>query len=331
MDERNVDVTVVAPAAGSDDRLRAQALALMFIAGATLALVVLALPDTGGVDRGPWAVNASLGLPVGVLLWRWGHQVPELALHACLLAGAALVAVGMTFGDGESVTVAASFFFIWVALYSFLFFPWRAAAAHLVVDALMLAIALAVADVNAAAGVALLVVGTSAVVGTVTGQSRVALDRLASTDPLTGLPNRRRLGEALDAEAARSARSGVPFSVIVIDLDGFKKVNDEQGHAAGDRILIASGQAWLGCLRPTDLLTRYGGDEFVALLPGCGAAEAAEVAHRLADAVAWSCSLGAATSRQDEDPDAVLRRADEHLLRAKGQGGGRAVSRAADG
>lgn len=331
MDERDVAVTILSPIGGTVDRLRVQALALMFVTGATLALVVPVLPGTDGVDTGPWALNASMGIPAGVLLWHWGHRAPVILLHASLFAGAALVAIGMTFGDGGSVTVAASFFFIWVALYSFLFFPWRVASVHLVINAVMLIVALAVAEVNAAASVALLVVGTSAVVGAVTGQSRVALERLASTDPLTGLANRRRLEEALDTEAARSARTGTPYSVIVADLDGFKEVNDEQGHAAGDRTLIRSAQAWTACMRPTDVLTRYGGDEFVALLPGCGDAEAAEVAHRLATAVGWSCSLGAATSRPDEHPGAVLRRADERLLQAKNAGGGRVVSGIAEG
>lgn len=306
--------------------MRARALALMFVVGAALALLVPVLPDTEEVDTVPWVLNASLGLPVGALLWFWGHRASVVLLHACLFGGAALVAFGMTFGDGASVTVAASFFFIWVALYSFLFFPWRQACVHLVVDALLLIVALHVAEVDATASVAVLVVGTSAVVGTVTGQSRVALERLASTDSLTGLANRRRLDEALDVEAARSARTGTPYSVIIADLDGFKAVNDQQGHAAGDRILVQSAQAWIACLRPTDLLARFGGDEFVALLPGCGEAEAVEVTQRLSAAITSGCSFGAATCRPDEHPAAVLRRADDRLLHAKQAGRGWGVS-----
>lgn len=325
MDERDIDVTAVPATGRSADRLRSQALALMFIAGALLALIVPVLPDAEEIDAVPWALNASLGIPVAVLLWRWGHRAPVILLHICLLMGAALVAVGMTFGDGASITVAASFFFIWVALYTFLFFPWRVALVHLVVDAVLLVVALIASGADATVSVALLVVGTSAVVGTVTGRSRVALERLAATDALTGLANRRRLDEVLGVEAARSARTGAAYSVIVADLDGFKAVNDEHGHAAGDRILVRSAEAWLECVRPTDLLARYGGDEFVVLLPGCGEAEAAEVASRLAGAVSWSSSLGVATSRPDEDSATVLRRADARLLRAKQAGGGQIV------
>lgn len=302
----------------------------MFLAGAALALIVPVLPDTDDVDIVPWMLNAAIGVPVGVLLWWRGHRAQVVLLHACLLGGAALVSLGMTFGDGATVTVAASCFFVWVALYAFLFFPWQHAWPHLVFDGLLLVGALAFADVDAAGGVVLLVMGTSAVVGTVTGRTRVALEQLASTDSLTGLANRRRLDHALVAETARSERTGMPYSVIVTDLDGFKSVNDQQGHVAGDRILVRSAQAWLACVRPTDLLTRYGGDEFVALLPACSERESTEVARRLAAAVEWSCSVGVATWRPDDDPAAVLRRADDHLLQAKQAGGGQVISATVD-
>lgn len=326
MDEYKSAATTLPPIYGNVDQLRAHALALMFLAGATLALLVPALPGTDQIDTGLWALNASVGIPVAVLLWHLGHRAPVPLLHLCLLLGAALVAVGMTFGDGASVTVAAAFFFVWVALYSFLFFPWRSAAAHVAIDAVLLVGALHVAGVNAAASVGVLVVGTSTVVGAVTGRSRFELERLATTDALTGLGNRRRLDEALDAESARSARTDEPYSVIVADLDRFKTVNDDQGHAAGDHILISSARAWTACLRPTDLLTRYGGDEFVALLPGCGQDEAIAVADRLATAVSWSCSFGTATAQAQEHPASVLSRADEHLMQAKRAGGGQIIS-----
>lgn len=314
------------PPAGSVDRLRARALALMFAVGPALALAALPLPGNSDVDTVPWAVNATLGFPVAAVLWRWGHRFPDLVLHAVLGLGAVIVAVGMTFGNGGSLTVAASFFFIWVSLYVFLFFDWRAATVHLVLDAVLLTAAFGVSGVDGAAAVALLVIGTSTVVGAVTGATRAELARLATIDHLTGLPNRRRLHEVLEAETARSARTGVPYSVIVLDLDSFKAVNDTDGHQAGDEVLISSARAWKECLRPTDVLIRYGGDEFVAVLPACDPTHAESIAHRLLGAVTSPSSLGVATWAPGQERESVLHRADHHLYESKRHGGARVTT-----
>lgn len=309
------------PAASMVDGLRPQALALMFAVGPALALAALVLPGTDRVDTVPWAVNSSLGFPVAAVLWRWGHRFSEPHLHAVLVAGVSIVAVGITFGNGGSLSVAATFFFIWVSLYVFLFFDWRIATAHLALDAVALSVALGIAGVDAAAAVAVLVIGTSAVVGAVTGTTRRALTHLATIDHLTGLPNRRRLEEVLVAETARSTRTSSPYSLIVLDLDSFKAVNDNEGHHAGDELLISSAQAWQTCLRPTDVLVRHGGDEFVAVLSACGPVEARAVATRLHAAVDASCSLGVATWQPGQDEETVLRRADHNLYESKRRGG----------
>lgn len=321
-EERQVSI----PAAEAEETLRSRALAAMFAAGAVLALVTLALPGGGTVNTAPWALNASVGLPVAVVLWVWGHRFPDLALHGCLVTGAAMVALGMTFGNGGSLTVAASFFFIWVALYSFLFFERGAAVAHLVLDAFLLSAALVWSGADAAPGVALLVTGTSVVVGAVTGATRAQLARAAITDQLTGLPNRHALHDALMAETARSARSHDAYSVIIIDLDEFKAVNDTDGHHAGDLLLASSARAWRECLRPTDVMVRYGGDEFVAVLPGCDPQQASIIAERLRSAATTRCSIGSATWRLGDDEHAVLRRADQHLYASKRGGGNRVTA-----
>jgi diguanylate cyclase (GGDEF)-like protein len=308
------------------DSLRARALALMFTVGPVLALVAVPLPGASDIDTVPWAVNATLGFPVAAVLWRWGHRFPDAVLHGVLALGAVIVAVGMTFGNGGSLTVAASFFFIWISLYVFLFFDWRAATAHLVLDAVLLTTAFGASGVDGAAAVALLVIGTSTVVGAVTGATRAELARLATIDHLTGLPNRRRLHEVLEAETARSIRTGVPYSVIVLDLDSFKAVNDTDGHQAGDDLLISSAGAWKECLRPTDVLIRYGGDEFVAVLPACDPTHAEAIAHRLRGAVPAPCSLGVATWTPGQGRDSVLHRADHHLYESKRDGGARVTT-----
>lgn len=107
------------------------------------------------------------------------------------------------------------------------------------------------------------------------------LKRLASADPLTGLLNRRGLEDAVATEVARARRTGGPLSAVLLDLDDFKRVNDTLGHAAGDVVLREVAARLRDSLRPTDVLARVGGDEFLALLPDTRRAEATAVAERL--------------------------------------------------
>ena len=305
---------------------RVNALALMFGAGSVLALGVLWLPGTGVVDTVPWALNASIAIPVALLLWRFGGRLPVPALHACLAAGSVIVAAGMVFGNGTSLTVAAGFFYIWVSLYVFSFFSWKAGALHLAGNAALLTTALHVSDVQAAIAVVTLITGTAAVVGVVTGLTRAELVRLATADHLTRLPNRAHLEHALAIEHARSVRTGAGYSVLIIDLDGFKQVNDTKGHQAGDRLLVECAGRWTGQLRPTDTLVRYGGDEFLVLAPASDAEGANAFAQRLVNASPTPCSVGAATWQPGDQPDDVLRRADQQLYASKRQSRGTVAS-----
>jgi diguanylate cyclase (GGDEF)-like protein/PAS domain S-box-containing protein len=148
------------------------------------------------------------------------------------------------------------------------------------------------------------------------------LQDIALTDELTGLPNRRRWQEELDREMARARRTGACICVGMVDIDGFKQFNDTNGHQAGDELLRATAHAWTGVLRATDLLGRYGGDEFLLLLPDCPVEEAMVVIDRLRQATPTelTCSIGLTSSAGDEGPDAVLARADRSLYAAKHQG-----------
>lgn len=153
------------------------------------------------------------------------------------------------------------------------------------------------------------------------------LERLARHDPLTGLANRRTLDTSLVAELDRAARSGRPLSVVMLDVDHFKDYNDEHGHQAGDALLVAAARAWQGELRPSDILVRYGGEEFTALLPDCSSADARVVAERLRAAApaGVTVSAGVTTALAGEAPATVLGRADAALYRAKRAGRDRTV------
>jgi diguanylate cyclase (GGDEF)-like protein len=112
------------------------------------------------------------------------------------------------------------------------------------------------------------------------------LERVSRADPLTGCLNRRGLEERLAADLSRAARTGRPLGLILLDLDGFKAINDERGHAAGDALLRWTVAAIDRTVRPMDAVGRIGGDEFAVVLPDAGRPEAAEVAGRLREVLA---------------------------------------------
>jgi diguanylate cyclase (GGDEF)-like protein/PAS domain S-box-containing protein len=148
------------------------------------------------------------------------------------------------------------------------------------------------------------------------------LQDIALTDELTGLPNRRRWQEDLDREMARARRARAQLCVGMVDLDGFKPFNDTHGHQAGDALLRETARAWTEVLRATDLLARYGGDEFLLLLPDCPVAEAMVVINRIRAATPGelTCSVGLTASDGQEEAQGVLSRADSALYDAKRQG-----------
>ncbi len=143
--------------------------------------------------------------------------------------------------------------------------------------------------------------------------------RLARIDPLTGLANRRGWDEQLDRELAQAERSGRPISVALLDLDDFKRFNDAHGHQAGDRLLVAAAAAWQGQFRDGDVLCRWGGDEFAALLPDCSEDEAREIIARVTSTTPslQSCAAGVAAWDSRETSNELVWRADAELLKQK--------------
>ena len=169
----------------------------------------------------------------------------------------------------------------------------------------------------------------NAALATRLGDALAAMERQAATDGLTGVPNRRSLDRLLQAQLAMAEREGRPFSVLMLDLDHFKAVNDTHGHGVGDAVLRAFAQRIEGQLRRSDVCARYGGEEFAVVLPGTGAELALDAGERLRLAVAGAplvpgvavtVSVGAATWRPGDDAAALLARADAALYAAKRAG-----------
>ena len=166
---------------------------------------------------------------------------------------------------------------------------------------------------------------------------RAQLERLSNTDSLTGLSNRRHMMGALQTELERAKRSGGHFAVLMVDVDHFKKFNDEHGHQAGDEVLVRFGAALEETIRPYDCAARYGGEEFLVMLSATAEGEAVTIAQRICERVraepfpngGVTASIGVAEyPAHGETVDAVIGRADEALYRAKRAGRDRVVSAA---
>jgi len=152
-----------------------------------------------------------------------------------------------------------------------------------------------------------------------------ALTRLATTDTLTGIFNRGKIEESLRQEMARASRYGSPLTIILFDLDYFKKINDSLGHSIGDQVLQEVAAAVAGQIRETDVLGRWGGEEFMVLCPGTMADDAVTIAEKLRQQVerlplGVTISCGLAGCRPGESMDALINRADKALYAAKRAG-----------
>lgn len=168
-----------------------------------------------------------------------------------------------------------------------------------------------------------------------TSRLRLQLERQSSTDPLTGLLNRRAFSGVYQKERERMTRANGSMTMLVVDLDHFKAINDRHGHEVGDRVLIDFSERVAGMLSPQHHLARWGGEEFAILLPGLDADEAQQRADAIrltvqqredASLPVYTCSIGVACmSAADATLEQLTRAADEALYRAKRAGRNRVV------
>jgi len=305
------------------------------------ALIVLPLaPPEGGVPA--WTATVAIlagGTAVGV--WQLRRRTaldPTLLLWTGYVGVAASVAFRVAAGPGAPF----SQFLLLATLYACAIHPYQRAFGVVASATVAAFTPLALGDVprdfwaNTVADIALWwSLGLILVVwGTRTrnlrrelGAAREQAELHARVDALTGLGNRRALEEALTAAVASAHRHGRSLCALVADLDGFKAVNDNFGHAAGDALLQDVARALTAAVRVPDPCFRWGGDEFVALLPDAGLGEAERLARRVADSVSAhvrcpdgtpaEISVGVAALGATDRPQDLLERADEALLAVK--------------
>ena len=245
---------------------RVQIASRLFITALTLAALGM---EATPISVGPASLFVALGavFACGFLLGRWAPFVcaaltaPPMAVHLYIQIASHVVRVGPTNAMAPP----------WLAVVPIVLLSGVALASSLLTGSLEEARARAdeLARINAALA-----------------DANARLESLTTTDPLTGLLNHRGMVLALDAEMERAHRYGLPFALLFLDIDHFKALNDGYGHAAGDAILQEFARLVRGELRGVDVLGRWGGEEFVILLPQMGAAGAAAAAERVRAAVA---------------------------------------------
>jgi diguanylate cyclase (GGDEF)-like protein len=304
----------------ADRRTPVALLAVLYALSGALCLVAAVWPPDPHSPVPLYIAIGVIGLGGGGAFWALGPRTRWPVIHGAIAV--ADVCVGLLAWRSATAVGIVSIgpMLIAIGLYAAYFFPLTAARLHVLA---LLAIATAGA-IGAAPGHftlpwIVLVLATS---GLTEAQGRLArsLRTAATTDPLTGVANRR----AWEAEAARNLahaqRTGEPLSLAILDLDHFKVVNDREGHGAGDALLCELTAGWSRRLRGADLLGRYGGDEFVLSLPGTDEAGAWQVLRQLDETHDFPWSAGVASAGPDDTLGTVLARADGNLYLKKRTG-----------
>lgn len=293
---------------------------LFYLAGAGAGLGLLPDGHLAARDRNIIMILVGCLLLGSIARVIFRRHITTLAAQILFSAGWLLVSVAAAIGPNVHANLAV--LYIWVAVYAALYFTPRA----IVIQVGAAQIAYLVVLTNSRFDLRDVIVSwvtifvTASVLAAVVYALVSTLRRNSHEDHLTGLPNRLSWDERFEAELERAKRSGAAISVVSIDIDNFKSVNDEYGHAAGDRLLRDVSDRWREVVRGgADVVARLGGDEFGLLAPGSDAREITEVLERLqynlpAD---LSCSMGAATWDRIESSSELFRRADQVMFQAK--------------
>lgn len=296
----------------------AWSLALLYLFRALICFAAVVFPISATEPTGLVAAAGVLGIVSGCGVWLLATRIPLLGFELLTACGSLLTSALITRATTHGGMMLAAFSYPWIAIYAAHFFPRRAVNVQGLLISVGFGAGLLLGRLTHVWIYWLVVTVTIWSICILLGNLSESLRRQVGTDHLTGLLNRSGFLAAALRERALADRTGAPLTVAVIDLDGFKQVNDRAGHAAGDQLLAALGRQWRERLRPSDILARHGGDEFVLLLPGTGPAGAESALERLCsgeDVIGWS--IGISEWLRGEELDAPLARADKGLYKAK--------------
>lgn len=276
-----------------------------------------------------WVTSAVLAIFITsgfsyIAARRIGSKFPTPFLHAEIVLTTGVIGIGAIAYSSHALDVAGLSFYIWGSISMFTLLPKSQALLHAVVRVGATFLVLVADHIDAAQIGPIIALGI-VFSGLIAAQMAQRLHLQALVDPLTGCPNRQALGVLIDHELSAAKRSNSPFSVALLDLDNFKEINDTDGHAAGDQVLVEVSQAWRTTVRPGDIVARFAGDEFVVVLPECPISEAKMVLDRLVNQAGQSCSIGVVEATARDSAEELLRRADVALYEAKDAGRSRVV------
>lgn len=277
---------------------------------------LLAVPFSATAPRIMTGAMGLAGAVLGVTLWQIRQRCPVVVGHLVLLFATTLIGTAVGASSTPAGTGVTTVAFAWVAAYSAVFHSRGVLIAHLTAIGGALALGLWTAAAVSPVQSLVFIMATTVGVAWILHENVDALRTDAAEDALTGALSRRRFLEVAATEIARSHRSGSPLVIGLMDLDDFKRVNDEGGHAAGDEVLVELVAAARGALRAKDAIGRLGGDEFALLLPGLDQDRAHAVFGRLRALSDVPWTYGVAQWRGESLQD-LIARADANLYAAK--------------
>jgi diguanylate cyclase (GGDEF)-like protein len=296
----------------------AWALALLFLFKAIICFATVAFPISVREPTALVAATGVTGVLAGAVIWLFATRISLLGFELLAAAGSVATSILIAHATTHGGMMLAAFAYPWIAIYAAHFFPRRAVNAQGLLISLGFGGGLAVGQLSHVVIYWVVVTVTIWSICILLGNLSENLRRQVGTDYLTGLLNRSGFLAAALRERALANRTGAQLTVAVIDLNDFKQINDKAGHAAGDRLLADLARSWRERMRPSDIIARHGGDEFVLLLPCTGPSGAQAALRRLRskeDPVDWS--IGISEWLPGEDLDMPLARADKCLYEAK--------------